>query len=138
MPTLARRLAEAFGNIPEMTKLYSDDIVWSLSKSPGRIAGPYEGKEAVIAFNERVWGSFYHPECTIEVLNELGDDNHSAVRFMYNTTLRSSGADYNLEYIIFARGENGLLTRVDEAMDTLGSANLFAGKAVDLNPHRAK
>ncbi len=135
--TPARRLAEAFGDVTELQKLYADDVVWSLSESLGRIAGPYVGKEEVIAFNERVWGSFYHPDVTVEILDELGDDTLSAVRFIYNARMRNSGGDYSLEYVLFAHGEDGLVTKVFESMDTLGSANLFAGKAVDLNPHRA-
>ncbi|MBS02064.1 MAG: ketosteroid isomerase [Gammaproteobacteria bacterium] len=134
--TLARQLAEAFGDVEAMRALYADNIIWSLQASLGRIAGPYEGKEAVMAFNERVWGSFYYPECTVDILNELGDDAHSAVRFIYNAKLRSSEGPYSLEYILFVRAEGGQITRVDESMDTMGSVNLFAGEEIAKTPYR--
>ena len=134
--TLARQLVEAFGDPEAMRKLYSDDITWSMSKSLGPIAGPYLGRDAVIAFNERVWGSFYLPEVEVEILDEVGDAELGAVRFMYRATMKRSGKPYELEYIVFARGRDGLLSEVFESLDTLGSANLFADQAVDRNPYR--
>ena len=78
----------------------------------------------------------YYPECTVDILNELGNDAHSAVRFTYNAKLRSSEGPYSLEYILFVRAEGGQITRVDEAMDTMGSGNLFAGEEIAKNPYR--
>lgn len=134
--TLTGRLVEAFGDPETMRTLYSDDITWTMTKSLGSIAGPYVGREAVGAFNERVWGSLYLPEVEVEILDEVGDDELGAVRFIYRATLRRSGEPYELEYVVFARGRDGLLTEVFESLDTLGSTNLFAGKAVDVNPYR--
>ena len=136
MTTPAGSLAKAFGDIPAMRTMYTDDIVWALPRSLGPVAGPYVGKPAVIAFNERVWNSFYYPDVTIEILDEAGDENHSAVRFIYNARLRSNDADYSLEYSIFAQSRDGLIHDVFEFLDTLGSANLFAEKPLDLNPYR--
>jgi len=132
---LARQLVEAFGDPATMRKLYADDICWYMSKSLGPIAGPYIGRDAVIAFNERVWGSFYLPEVEVEILDELGNDEAGAVRFIYRATMKRSGKPYELDYAVFAHGRDGLLTEVYESMDTLGSANLFADKPVDLNPY---
>ncbi len=87
-------------------------------------------------FNERL-GSLYPPELEIEVLDELGDDDLGAVRFIYRATLRRAEAPRGLEYVIFARGRDGLLTEVFESLDTLGPANLFAGQPVDKNPDRS-
>lgn len=134
--TLARQLVEAFGYPETMRKLYADNITWSMSKSLGRMAGPYVGRDAVIAFNERVWSSFYLPEGEIEILDDLGNDEVGAVRFNYRTTLRSNGKPYELEYIVFAHGRDGLLTEVFESLDSLGSVNLFADQPVDRNPYR--
>ena len=134
--TLARQLVEAFGDVATMQKLYADDIVWSLAKSLGPIAGPYIGRDAVIGFNERVWGSFYLPEVEVEILDDLGNDEVGSVRFIYKATMKRSGKPYELEYGVFAHGRNGLLTEVFESMDTLGSANLFADMPVDKNPYR--
>jgi len=134
--TLTRQLVEAFGYPEKMRPLYADDIVWSMSQSLGPIAGPYVGRDAVIAFNERVWTSFYVPECEIEILDDLGDNESGAVRFNYRTKLKRTGEPYELEYIVFAHGRDGLLTEVFESLDSLGSANLFAGMPVDKNPYR--
>ena len=92
-------------------------------------------------FNERL-GSLYPPpppppELEIEVLDELGDDDLGAARFIYRATLRRAEAPRGLEYVIFARGRDGLLTEVFESLDTLGPANLFAGQPVDKNPDRS-
>ena len=56
MTTLAGNLARAFGDIDTMKKLYHPDIVWKLSESLGPNKGPYDGIDAVLEFNERVWG----------------------------------------------------------------------------------
>ena len=138
MTTLAGSLARAFGDIDTMKKLYHPDIVWKLSESLGPIKGPYDGIDAVLQFNERVWGRFYYPECTIDILDELGNDELSAVRFLYTTKLRRTDEPYSLEYVIFARGKDGKIHEIAESMDTLGSANLFAGKPKDLNPYIGK
>lgn len=133
--TPAGRLVEAFGDIDTMKQMYADDIVWTLSKSLGPIAGPYNGRDKVIAFNERVWGRFYYPEVKVTIIDEVGDDSVSAVRFIYSATMRRNDKPYELEYQLFAYSKEGKLTHVFESMDTLGSANLFADKAVDLNPY---
>jgi ketosteroid isomerase-like protein len=54
----------------------------------------------------------------------------------YRTRLKRTGEPYELEYIVFAHGKDGLLTEVFESLDSLGSANLFAGMPVDKNPYR--
>ena len=54
------------------------------------------------------------------MLDELGDDDLGAVRFIYRATLRRAEAPRGLEYVIFARGRDGLLTEVFESLDTLG------------------
>ena len=51
-------------------------------------------------------------------------------------THQLNNRSYELEYIVFAHGKDGLLTEVFESLDSLGSANLFAGQAVDKNPYR--
>ena len=132
---MARTLVEAFGDVETMQKLYDDDIVWYMSKSLGPIAGPYEGRDAVIAFNNRVWGKFYLPDVQVEILDDVGNEETSAVRFIYSATMARSEKVYKLEYTLFARAKNGKLTEVFEGMDTLGSANLFADKPLDLNPY---
>ena len=73
-----------------------------------------------------------------EILDELGNDELSAVRFQYTTKLRRTDEPYSLEYVIFARGKDGKIHEIAESMDTLGSANLFAGKPKDLNPYIGK
>lgn len=134
--TLARQLVEAFGDPMAMEKLYHPDVVWHMQKSLKTVFGPYIGKSSVVEFNHRVWGKFYYPEVDVEILDELGDESLSAVRFNYRAKLRNSGDPYDLEYAVFAKAKDGLITDVYELLDSMGSVNLFSGNPVDRNPYR--
>ena len=134
--TLAGKLVERFGRPDAMKALYAGDISWSLSTSLGKIAGPHRGLEAVVAFNQRIWDAVYFPEVEVEILDEVGDDATSAVRFIYRATYRNNGAPYENHYTLFARARDGRIHEVFEALDTLASINAYAGHPADHNPYR--
>jgi ketosteroid isomerase-like protein len=134
--TLAGQLVERFGRPEAMKQLYADDIRWSLSASLGKIAGPHEGLEAVLAFNHRIWEAVYFPEVEVEILDEVGDEASSAVRFIYRATYRNNGAPYANHYTLFVRTRDGCIHEVFEALDTLASINAYAGHPADHNPYR--
>jgi len=134
--TLAAKLVGRFGDPDAMKELYADDIRWSLSVSLGKIAGPYEGRDAVEAFNRRIWEAVYHREVEVEILDDLGDERASAVRFIYRATYRNNGAPYENQYTLFVRSDQGRIREVFEGLDTLASINAYAGLAPDHNPYR--
>ena len=134
--TLAAQLVERFGDPDTMKELYADDIRWSLSVSLGKIAGPYEGREAVEAFNRRIWEAVYHREVEVEILDDIGDERASAVRFIYRATYRNNGAPYENQYTLFVRSDQGRIQEVFEGLDTLASINAYAGLPPDHNPYR--
>jgi hypothetical protein len=101
--TPAGRLVCAFGNVEKMSALYAPEIEWSLSASLP-YPRPMKGREAVLAFNRSVWEEVYFPDCTVEILDELGDERLSAVRFIYRAKYRGSNLPYENEYTLFARG----------------------------------
>src|SRR5690606_22689212 len=100
--TPAGRLVSAFGDVEKMSALYAPEIEWNLSASLP-YPRPMKGRDAVLAFNRSVWEEAYFPDCTVEILDELGDDNLSAVRFVYRGKFRASGLPYENEYTLFAR-----------------------------------
>jgi ketosteroid isomerase-like protein len=128
--TPAGRLVLAFGNPAAMSSLYSPDVQWSLSASLTQFPRPIEGKDAVVAFNESIWHDVYHPDCETEILDEVGDDEISAVRFIYRATFVRSGVEYENEYTLFVRsGREGILA-VFEGLDTAALLDALTGMPV--------
>jgi hypothetical protein len=120
--TPAGTLVSAFGRPDAMSVLYSPDIQWSLSASLTQFPRPIDGKDAVVAFNQRIWSDVYRPDCQTEILDEVGDDASSAVRFIYRAHLVQSGIAYENEYTLFARsGPDGIFA-VFEGLDTAASS----------------
>jgi len=125
--TPAGRLVSAFGDVEKMSALYAPEIAWSLSASLP-YPRPMQGREAVLAFNRSVWEEVYFPDCTVEILDELGDERLSAVRFIYRATYRASGLPYENEYTLFARGGPEGISEVFEALDTLAIFDQMRGE----------
>jgi ketosteroid isomerase-like protein len=126
--TPAGRLVRAFGDVEAMSALYAPDIEWSL---PGSLPfpRPMKGRDAVRGFNSTVWGEIYFPDCTVTILDEMGDEAGSAVRFIYRARHRASGVAYENEYTLFARSGPAGITEVFEALDTLAIFDQLDGLA---------
>ena len=125
--TPAGRLVSAFGDVEKMSALYAPEIEWNLSASLP-YPRPMKGRDAVLAFNRSVWEEAYFPDCTVEILDELGDENLSAVRFVYRGKFRTSGLPYENEYTLFARGGPEGISEVFEALDTLAIFDQMRGE----------
>ena len=134
-PTPARRLVESFGSPDEMSAMYSEDVTWRLSHSLApNIAGPHVGKGAVLAFNEAVFHKFYRPGVRVDILDELGDEASSVVRFNFHAVSRREHS-YAVEYVVFAKtGPGGLVREVIELLDTHASNEQHAGNRVGVPP----
>ena len=92
------------------------------------------GKEAVCGFNEAVFNKFYQAgSTTVEILDEIGDEASSVVRFNMRATARS-GNSYDVEYVLFAKTRGGLVYEVVEIMDSHASNEQHAGNAVGVAP----
>jgi ketosteroid isomerase-like protein len=126
--TPAGRLVLAFGDVEAMAALYAPDVEWSLSASTP-YPRPMRGRDAVTAFNREVWTRHYRPDCTVEILDEVGDERASAVRFIYRAQLRSTGQAYENEYTVFVRSGPEGIGEVFEAFDTALARDAIAGKA---------
>lgn len=120
--TPARQLVEAFGDVATMSALYHPDIVWRLSDSlPENVRGPHVGADAVIGFNNAVFGIFYKAgTAAVEIHDELGTREHSVVRFTFSATT-TPGHPYSVEYVLFAKTEGGQIIEVIELLDTQAS-----------------
>lgn len=127
--TPAGKLVSAFGDVAAMSCLYADDIEWSLPAGLP-FPRPMKGREAVIAFNNAVWTDSYFPDCTVEILDETGDETLSAVRFVYRARFRATGASYENEYTLFAHAGPSGITHVHEVLDTLALIDQMKGDAV--------
>ena len=134
-PTPARRLVEAFGDCALMASLYTDDVVWRLNHSlAANIAGPHEGKDAVIGFNEAVFQKFYEARSVrVDIHDEIGDEASSVVRFDFHAR-SSRGHDYDVEYVLFAKTRQGRIYEVVELLDTLASNEQHQGNRVGVPP----
>ncbi|MEM9131139.1 MAG: nuclear transport factor 2 family protein [Actinomycetota bacterium] len=134
-PTPARRLVEAFGDPEAMAPMYADDITWRLSHSLApNIKGPHDGKEAVCAFNQAVFGKFYEAgSVTVDINDEIGDETSSVVRFAFRAT-STRGHAYDVEYVLFASTRDGLICEVVELLDTLASSEQHQGNRVGVAP----
>ncbi len=134
-PTPARRLVEAFGDPAAMAALYTDDVVWRLNHSLApNIAGPHEGKAAVMAFNAAVFGKFYDPASVRVVIHdEIGNEASSVVRFDIHAT-STRGHSYDVEYVLFAKTRRGQIHNVVELLDTHASNEQHQGNRVGVPP----
>ena len=133
--TPARRLVEAFGDCDTMATMYTDDVTWRLNHSLApNIAGPHVGKEAVMGFNNAVFTKFYEPgSVTVDILDEIGDEDSSVVRFVFHAHSRRDHS-YDVEYVLFAKTTQGQIHEVVELLDTHASNEQHAGNAVGVPP----
>ena len=129
--TPARRVVEAFGDCDALAALYTDDVTWRLNHSlPANIAGPHVGREAVTGFNQAVFNKIYQPgSVRVVIHDELGDEASSVVRFDFHATSRRGHA-YDVEYVLFARTRDGLVSEVIELLDTQASTEQHQGNDV--------
>ena len=127
-PTPARRLIDAFGDCPAMEALYADEVTWRLSHSLApKIAGPHTGRAAVRGFNQAVFEKFYEPgSVTVDVLDEVGDEASSVVRFVFRAQSRR-GHPYAVEYVMFVKATDGKIHEVLELLDTHASNDQCPG-----------
>lgn len=128
--TPAGKLVSAFGNPAAMALLYSPGIQWSLSASLTQFPRPIDGKDAVVAFNESIWRDVYRPDCETEILDKVGDDESSAVRFSYRAHLVRSRIDNENEYTLFARSGRDGIFAVFEGLDTAALLDAMTGQPV--------
>jgi hypothetical protein len=115
-PTPARMLAERFGDVDAMRALYAPGVTWTISASLG--VPKLEGYDAVVAFNRQVWTEHHRPDCTVTILDEIGDPALSAVRFIYRAWSHFADAWYENEYTLFVCSDAAGITRITEAFDT--------------------
>ena len=133
--TPAGRLVEAFGDCSALEAMYTEDVSWRLNHSLApNISGPHTGKNAVCAFNHAVFDKFYKPgSVTVEILDEIGDEASSVVRFVFRATSRR-GHLYAVEYVLFAKTTDGMIHEVVELLDTHASNEQHQGNAVGMPP----
>ena len=125
--TPAGRLVSAFGDVEAMSALYAPHVEWSLSPSTP-FPRPMKGRETVIAFNREVWTKHYRPDCTVEILDEVGDESGSAVRFIYRAHMLATDRPYENEYTLFVRSGPEGITEVFEALDTARASQIARGE----------
>ena len=134
-PTPARHVVEAFGDCDALAAMYTEDVTWRLNYSlPVNIAGPHVGKAAVTAFNDAVFNKIYDgSKMRVEIQDEIGDEASSVVRFIIHAISRR-GNSYDVEYVLFAKTRDGLVSEVVELLDTLASTEQHRGNAVGVPP----
>jgi len=133
--TPARQLVEAFGDCAAMAAMYTDDVTWRLNHSlAANISGPHVGKDAVTGFNTAVFTKFYEPgSVTVEILDEIGDEASSVVRFVFRAMSRRAHP-YAVEYVLFTKTTGGKIHEVIELLDTHASNEQHAGRSIGVPP----
>lgn len=126
--TPARTLAERFGNPEAMCELYTPDVVWTISASLG--VPRLVGRDAVCAFNRQVWTEHHRPDCSVTILDEAGDAQSSAVRFIYRAWSYFANGWYENEYTLFVRSGDAGIYQVAEAFDTVATIDCLAGRPI--------
>lgn len=116
-------LARAFGDMNVMNALYHDDVVWTLPPSLGALAGPYNGRAAVRAFNSFVYQVYDYRTVEIMIIDAMAEGDRSAARFLYSAHMLPTGKAYKGEYVLFVRAYDGAIIQVDERLDTLAVFN---------------
>ena len=124
--TPAGKLVSAFGDVERMSTLYAADIEWSLTAA-SPFPRPMKGREAVIAFNREVWTQVYRADCTVEILDEVGAERLSAVRFIYQAHMLAAGRLYRNEYTLFARSGPEGIREVFEGFDSAFARDFARG-----------
>lgn len=128
--TLAGKLVRAFGDVDRMAAMYAPNITWSLPASLTFYPRPMVGKEAVTKFNRHIWGQVYRPDCSVQILDESGDETVSAARFIYRAYHIGAKLDYENEYTVFVRSDAAGIIDVNEAFDTAALVDLLAGQEI--------
>jgi hypothetical protein len=127
--TPAGKLVSAFGDVERMAALYAPGVEWSLLGEASPYPRPIKGREAVIAFNREVWTRHYRPDCSVEILDEVGDERASAVRFIYRAHMLAANRPYENEYTLFVRSGPDGVAEVFEGFDTARARDLVRGAA---------
>jgi hypothetical protein len=126
--TPARQLAERFGDVEAMRALYSPDVEWAISASLG--VPRLVGIDAVSGFNTQVWTEHHRPDCTVTILDEVGDVAMSAVRFTYRAFSLLPQDWYENEYTLFVRCGPYGITQVNEAFDSAATIDFLARRPI--------
>jgi hypothetical protein len=126
--TPAGRLGRAFGDAQRMATLYAPDVNWSLPACLP-FPRPMKGKAAVVEYNQKVWTVVYRPDCEVKILDEVGDEASSAVRFIYRAFALSMDRHHENEYVVFVRSGPEGITEVFESFDTVITRDFFRGGA---------
>jgi SnoaL-like domain len=126
--TPAGKLAALFGNVAAMSAMYAPAVEWTISASLGipRLVG----RDAVVAFNTQVWSEHHRPDCSITILDELGDETSSAVRFTYRAWSHFVRDWYENEYTLFVKAGPEGIHSVVEALDTSANLDFLSGHPI--------
>jgi len=124
--TPARQLAERFGDPDAMRALYAPDVSWEISASLGMPR--LDGIDAVCAFNNQVWTEHHRRDCSVTIIDEVGDTALSAVRFTYRAWSLFANDWYENDYSLFVHAGPAGITRIAEAFDTSATIDFLAGR----------
>ena len=87
-------------------------------------------------FNNAVFHKFYKTSSvSVDILDEIGDEAASAVRFNFHAHSTRDHA-YDVEYVLFAKTSQGLIYEVVELLDTLASNEQHQGNRVGVPPNK--
>lgn len=129
--TPAGKLASLFGNVDAMRALYAPTVQWRISASLG--VPVLHGIDAVSGFNRQVWTEHHRADCTVTIVQELGDAALSATRFRYRAWSLLVEDWYDNEYSLFVEAGPAGITSVDEAFDTAAAVDFYTRQAPGAN-----
>ena len=109
---------------PEVGSLFDENVVWWTPPS-SPMAGPFEGKEAVLGLMAGGVG-VYHPDHPLDIRQEASAASGEHVFVQMTMRARTGqGAAYENRYVFVFRIQEGRIVEVHEHLDTLYAQRLL-------------
>jgi ketosteroid isomerase-like protein len=104
--------------VEELIECFADDAVMELPFAPGRMPKRYEGKEAILGFQEFARDSFSSFSMTVDAIHETADPTVVIAEHHSDGIVAGNGRRYENRYCtIFAFDDAGLVVSWREYYD---------------------
>jgi ketosteroid isomerase-like protein len=105
-------------NVEELIAFFADDAAMELPFAPGRMTKRYDGKDAILAFQQFARDSFSRFSMTIDAIHETVDPHVVIAEHRSDGVVAANGRPYQNRYCtIFTFDDDGLVTAWREYYD---------------------
>lgn len=122
---LARKLVALYGKPDAMGELLQEDVRWNLYSGKEYPGGVHQGKDAVMALLNFVFGEAYIPESVRTTPHvAFGESEFGVVRFLLQAR-STGGIAYENEYAVIIRTQGDRIAEVWAYTDSLYAVQQF-------------